>query len=321
MPEHIIQMCNEKSKLNPCDYSTFIHVIVIDIRIISKYIRKQIFERVASDIIAKFPATFQQIDSDGVLVSNGLHRLMMKLIDHNCYLNRPHKDAGTSSVLKKKLSTLRLQQKRSSGSINHQPNIDIGQEELEEIQDQINSNVDEYTFEEMEPLLIKMFASQRMFINQTINSNDATTVQKIFEHLPVLAKPEYFIWHYNYLMNNEHNVENIDTFFNLHKEKIVKFAKNSKIQGLKALSNSWDEDFICTLKDAIDIFLIFFKNENNIYKKFPEGTQRSEIFCENGHPIIAEIGKKKINLHLKQFFNNFFYFYRFGRWKGVLHFN
>lgn len=101
----------------------------------------------SSDIIAKLPTTFQQIDADGVLVSNGLHRLMMKLIDHNNYLNRPHKGAGTSSLLKKNVSNLRLQEKRSSGSINHQPNVDIGQDELEEIEDQISSNVDKYTFE------------------------------------------------------------------------------------------------------------------------------------------------------------------------------
>lgn len=219
----------------------------------------------AGDIIAKFPATFQQVDADGVLVSNGLHTLMMKLIDHNSYLNRPHKDAGSSSVLKKNLASLRSLEKKSSGSINHQPNVDIGQEELEEIEGKINSNVDKYTFEEMVPFLIKVFASQRMFINQTMSSaNDATTIQKIFDRLTVLTRPQYFLWHYNYLMNNEHNVESIDRV-HLHKEKIQQFAKKSKLKGLKSLSNSWKDDFVFTLKDAIDIFLIFFKNENIIF--------------------------------------------------------
>lgn len=285
MPQHIIDQCKKNMKLNPTDYGSFIHIIVIEMRSISNYIRKKVFENVANDVIAKFPKTFQQIDSDGVLVSNGTHRVTMKLIDHNSYLNRPHKGANSASDLKKNISKLRVQEKKASGSINHQPNIDIEGDEVDVIDKQINSNMDVYSFEDMVILLIKNFPSHRMLINVTIN------LQQIFEHLPILRKNEYYLWHYNHLLNHEHDIDNIDKVFIANQEKILRFARKSKMKSLQTLCNSWKNDYVCCLKDAIDIFLLYFKNENHIYKKYPPGTTQSEIFHEDGHPLIAEIGK------------------------------
>lgn len=53
LPELILQRCKGNQKLHPSEYSTFVHLIVMEMRQINKYIRKITFENVAKEIVAK----------------------------------------------------------------------------------------------------------------------------------------------------------------------------------------------------------------------------------------------------------------------------
>lgn len=288
LPGHILIRCKNNQKLEITDYSTFVHLIVMELRQISNYIRKKIFENVAKEIVAKYPLTFQQQDSDGIIISNGHYRLMMKFIDHNSYVNRPHKNVSTESKLKKNVGKLRLLEKQTSGSINVQPDIELDAGKYEKL---LNENLDKYSFNEMVPLLEKTYSSQRLSINEMICAvNDGENVKRLLEKWPVLKNPTYFLWHYDKLMNNQHSTDFITTVFRKNKHRIESFAKKSPLKKLKLICSSWPENHSITLKEAVDIFIAYFNDDNTIYKTFPHGTKQEEVFHEKGDPIIAEIG-------------------------------
>lgn len=73
-----------------------VHSTVAEIGTIKSRIPSMAFKHVARKIVEKYPSTFRDIDSDGIVIGDGTYSLICKMVDRNHYLNRPHKRGGSS---------------------------------------------------------------------------------------------------------------------------------------------------------------------------------------------------------------------------------
>lgn len=71
--------------------SDVIHMAITEMQKIDQLIPSKNIKIVAQKIVSKYPAVFQDTDDDGVVIGDGMHSTYNKLVDHNNYLNKPHK--------------------------------------------------------------------------------------------------------------------------------------------------------------------------------------------------------------------------------------
>lgn len=74
---------------NAATITRLTQIIVDDMRCFKKIIPISAFKIVAKKVIDSYPIIFIDIDRDGIILGDGSHKFVQKLIDRNNYLNRP----------------------------------------------------------------------------------------------------------------------------------------------------------------------------------------------------------------------------------------
>lgn len=81
----------KNGKRNPLTISTIVHTIVDRVREIEVFVPTKAFKVIAKKMVDLYPAMFQDVDDDNIVLGDGSHTITQKLIERNNYLNRPHK--------------------------------------------------------------------------------------------------------------------------------------------------------------------------------------------------------------------------------------
>ncbi|CAH1099112.1 unnamed protein product [Psylliodes chrysocephalus] len=255
IPADIITQC-EEHKINQQNMHQLIHLIVHEMRQIKQNIPMKAFRYVAKQMVDKYPSTFRDSDSDGVVIGDGTHSLIMKLSDRNHYLNRPHKRKNTQSLVSASLKKKRLN--NEAMCCNYEPPVTSITPETK-IHHLNQPDIEEN--EEYFLLLEETYPEQRKFLN---NLENPPTVSEILEKWPVLLRQSAVTWHFQKL--TEIDINDIERSINDKVEKILTFAKNKKLitninkdkmiqQCLEFYATSFREDlsvFIYTIKDTGD---------------------------------------------------------------------
>lgn len=166
---------------------TMVQAVVQQMREIRTRIPLRGFKLVAEKIANKYPRTFKDIDTEGVLIGDGYHSLTSKLEDRNAYLNRPSKSSDNP--------TGRKRRHFKAGCSNWIPSLppDVSNSLKDELNSYVNKEVDEQFYS----LLSDTYVQVRAFLER----DDVPTVEDILNEWPVLLKPETIAWHFQFLTN------------------------------------------------------------------------------------------------------------------------
>ncbi|XP_044760223.1 uncharacterized protein LOC123317679 [Coccinella septempunctata] len=221
LPLDVIKHCQD-GKREKQYITQIIHTIVHEMRQIKTRIPMKAYKYAAKQLVEKYPQTFKDIDSDGVVIGDGTHSAISKMSDRNHYLNRPHKRSRQShgvinpSLRKKQINSV-------AGCSNWAPpvgGIEGGIEESKK--DKLNSlNVEN---EEFYNLLEENYSAIRQFVN---NIESPPTVNDVKSNWPVLFRKSAVLWHFKKLTG-------VDLILVKDKmesmaEKIVDYAVSKKI--------------------------------------------------------------------------------------------
>lgn len=220
--------------------SEAVHTIVNEMRNIKCVIPTKAFKTVAKKMAGKYPKMFLDVDEDGNVLVNGTTGLMSKLLDRNCYLNRPHKrqndDFQKPSVPPKKLKEIN---NRKAGCINYNPEVSTSSKNVD-AKTLLNNIGPDHS--QCFSLLEETFPAQRNFLT-TINP---PTIEEVRKEWPVLFKKDAITWHFQRLTEKDSPINEPKY------KKIVAYGKKTKMTIIET------DDIV--LK-ALNVFTKFFKED------------------------------------------------------------
>ncbi|CAH0553345.1 unnamed protein product [Brassicogethes aeneus] len=238
--------------------SKVVNIVVEEMREIKNHIPISAFKLVAKKIINKYPRTFQDQDEDNEVFGDGIGTLVSKLVDHNNYLNRPHKtkqNSGNSLKIKKRkvlIARAGCPEWEASASTSVEPSNELENYELD------NS---EFTDDFLTKYLEAHYSKQRDFLNKLI----PPTVHQIKATWPVFENVKYISLHFHKLTKT--NLDNFLTSLQQKSERLVNYAiqqkyiekteENLSIQALKFFGNYFKENLS-------EIFYTFEENTSEI---------------------------------------------------------
>ncbi|XP_074032677.1 uncharacterized protein [Leptinotarsa decemlineata] len=174
-------------------------IIVDDMRCFKKVIPIRAFKIIAKKVINSYPSVFIDIDRDGVILGDGSHKLVQKLIDRNNYLNRPlYKralDSNTNNTANP-VANKKMFLSARAGCSNWDPEIVSSQMVSDKEKKATDINEDFYT------ILEKSYPEIRKYLNNVISP----TISTIKEEWPIILSPKSIIWHFNKLTGSNINL-------------------------------------------------------------------------------------------------------------------
>lgn len=217
MPNHMISHC-EAGKRDKQVITDMVHIIVNELRTINTIIPLKSMKIIAKKLTQKYPGTFQDVDEDGVVIGDGCQSLLLKLVDRNNYLNRPHKRKSDSQTECPVLHKKRQLNKRAGCSNWAPPVTDCIEQNTVDYKIMMNANSEDFN-----TLMETTYPQQRMFINNV----NPPTVQQIKQEWPVLFSPRGIKYHFKKLTGAD--VDCLSQQFIEKGEKIIQLAKRNKI--------------------------------------------------------------------------------------------
>ena len=265
MHRDIITLC-EQGVTNKSVVNRVIDFVINDIRKIKENIPTKCLKIIARKMVDKYPTMFKDVDDDGVVLGDGTHSTLHKLIDRNNYLNRPHKRSLISTIISSP-TNIKIRKKMLSakaGCSNWQPTeTDQTEDNIDEIQKvlQAQSKSVNYSKEEEETVinnLEKTYAAQRQFLNEI----DSSSISNVIEQWPILLKEKFLFWHYEKLMS--HSISNLTNNLLRKQRKIILFGENKKLTNLKA-NDETDPEQVSI--ECIKIACKYFKEDFTFFMK------------------------------------------------------
>ncbi|KAJ3639917.1 hypothetical protein Zmor_003245 [Zophobas morio] len=230
LPKSVIRECEEGFKTGDCR-SKVINMIVDNVREFTKHAEIDKFRAVAKQIVAKYPKQFADVDDDGIVIGDGNHTILKRLVDRNNYLNRPHKRSPNATyVTDIPLGKRRKMLSKKAGCSNWQPEIETkSPESLEEKKNTLNALhnafLNNVTLDlETTTLLNETYNMQRLFLNKC----DAPTIEEIVTEWPVLLTTPVTFWHFEKLTSKNINV--LEEQFTHKAPKILQLGQQNKIK-------------------------------------------------------------------------------------------
>lgn len=232
VPHHIIAEFNTSRKVKQ-SITSFLHIVIDQMRSIKTLIPIKAFKLVAYKIIDKYPQIFEDKDEDGVVLGDGSATLCNKLKERNNYLNRPCK--RPQKVYENPTKNKRQRISQRAGCSNWSPDV------MYEDCDDTNS-------------FLNKFSDQRSFIN----SNPKATLMEIIKKWPDFGTPTNVESHFKELTNS--NINLMDKFVETKFTQICEFAKSAKTVNIENIdiviecANNSDKQF----KFILDVFINYF---------------------------------------------------------------
>ncbi|XP_031327771.1 uncharacterized protein LOC116166304 [Photinus pyralis] len=261
---------------NKLDIKFLVQLIVNDMRLIKKVIPMKAFKIVAKKLIDRYPLIFRDVDEDGVVLGDGSHSLVSKLVERNNYLNRPHKRKSTEAQSSPIVSKKRVLSARA-GCVNWSP--EIGHHDSESIS-KLTENAGT-SDEQFVQLLEKTYPQIRKVLNE-----EEPPFSKLMEEWPLLFSKKAIFWHFNKLTNSDiHLMDLITSKCN----KITSFLKTK-------LKNDFDDTNLVEIRTITNITKYFKEDLQNLFlkcKDLPEITLESIPLS----PYIIQTGEEENMLY------------------------
>ncbi|XP_066589602.1 uncharacterized protein [Prorops nasuta] len=274
-----------------------VNKVVSEMRAIQELIPSKTFNLIARKMVDKYPKTFADLDDDGQFFGEGMHSLYNKMHDRNFYLNRPHMKRTLLRTLnipfKKQKSILAAK----AGCSNWQPDkykegeTESSLEEKRKFLETVTLNIDSIKTDVEKKQKVYLFLEdtypiQRVFIN---NVHKPPTMTDIKIKWPILLHKEFFVWHYEKLM--QQSIVVLKEQLTIKKDKILAYGEK---RNFKNILNSSDKDEIKCIK----IIMYHFKEDYNlIFRSFPEGTLLNEL-----KPVIAAPSIAIVDTHVPLYY-------------------
>lgn len=237
---------------DPTAITKLVQVVVDEMRCYKKHIPISAFKVISKKIIDPYSLIFLDVDRDGIILGDGTHKLVQKLIDRNNYLNRPiyKRMADDNDMLnpvknKKKLLSAR------AGCSNWAPEVLTSDASIEEKKTTENDS-DFYN------VLEKNYPIIRKYLNSAV----PPTIADIKQEWPIILSYKSIKWHFNKLTNS--NIELLDR---LDKDTnaihLITITRIKNLEGQAEQQESAEESAMCSLsliaqyfKENIDSFVL-----------------------------------------------------------------
>lgn len=192
----------EKGDRDTYSITKVIQVVIDDLRQSSTKIPTIILKRVAKEVIDKYPASFKDMDDDGVCLGDGSHTVYNQLRERNYYL------------------TKRI--KRIEENVQHEPGVSLDNADLDD--DVVNkTKLNEYISKETNDEFFTLMESNYPVIRKFLSSNSLLIVDTIIAEWPIIFHAEGIPWSFQKLTNI-----NLSSFSEAVRDKAEKVITSNK---------------------------------------------------------------------------------------------